>query len=80
MAIRRTEADYDLIREGFIDGFVNAYNLTVTELGKLQSSEVNAALEKAFNSAPVREKARVQAEKHISLLKLSPKPSKEPKR
>jgi hypothetical protein len=41
MTVGRTEADCDLIRGGFIDSFVNAYNLWLAELDRLKSSEVN---------------------------------------
>jgi hypothetical protein len=69
MKSQRSEIECGCIREGFVDGFMNAYNLASTELVKMQNSEVNAALERIFGKAPVREVARQQAEKHVAILK-----------
>jgi hypothetical protein len=68
MKSQRSEIEYGCIREGFVDGFMNAYNLVSTELVKMQNSEVNAVLERIFDKAPVREVARQQADKHVAIL------------
>lgn len=69
MKNQRSEIEYGCIREGFVDGFMNAYNLASVELAKIDSSEVNARFERIFGKAPVREMARQQAEKHVAILK-----------
>jgi len=66
---QRSEIEYGCIREGFIEGFMNAYNLASLELGKLNNPEMNAGLERIFGKAPLREMARQQAEKHVAILK-----------
>jgi hypothetical protein len=58
----RSEIQYGCIREGFVDGFMNAYNLASVELAKMENPEVNAAFERIFGKVPIREKARQQAE------------------
>lgn len=69
MKNQRSEIEYGYIRDGFVDGFMNAYNLATVELARLQNPEVNAALERAFGTSPVRDMARQQAEKHVAILK-----------
>ena len=69
MKNQTSEIEYDCIREGFVDGFMNAYNLASVELAKMGNPEVNAAFERIFGKVPIREKAREQAEKHVAILK-----------
>jgi hypothetical protein len=38
---QRSEIEYVCIREGFVEGFMNAYNLASLELGKLNNPEMN---------------------------------------
>jgi hypothetical protein len=71
MNIHRTEVEYDSIHEGFVEGFMNAYNLVSLGLVQMQNSEVNAIMERIFGQAPVGEMARQQAEKHLALTRMA---------